>query len=112
MRYITEKEMWYLIKNEDRKTLADLAEHFDCTCEELYQYYSKVIKTETYRNYVGEKVDNLRTKRGLRRGKEIFGVGKVEHSTDKNEKEMPNVYTNFDTGDTYGYRILRSDKDV
>lgn len=102
MKQFTKKETRYLLKNEDRYTIAYFAKYFKCTPKEVYNYYNRITKTEEYRDFVETRIQFMRKERRFGRDK----VGDTNESGENREgslKGLPQIYHNTTTGDSIAY---------
>lgn len=48
MKYFSKKDKFFIMKNQDRITLGDLAKKFCCDWKEIYEVYGEILSTEEY----------------------------------------------------------------
>lgn len=73
MRKFTVDEAKFVIRNQSKLSLLELADELHCTTKEIEELYSLLLRTYTYRKYQQEKSDRCR----INLHKEVTNEGKL-----------------------------------
>lgn len=107
MRRLTDKEVDYLIENEDKCTIGAFAKLFGISPKEVYAVYDRITKTDRYKEKVAERTSNItgKIKRSIDEQNKI--VRKKPNIGSKISKRLPLIYISNDTYDRVSSNIMQ-----
>lgn len=105
MKRLTRKQVLFLIKNEDKLTLEELAHRFRCTCKDVYETYDRITDTAEYKRYVREKIDKMFKRRS---GKDeiLESIKQDRRNREKIEGELLRRNNSNNTNNSIAYDAI------
>ena len=87
MRKFTQEEIDFVVDNEEKMTLRELAKKFDCDWHDVYEAYGSVVGTPEFKSRADKIRKNLAEKKAKNRLKKILErLGKMYEKTRKDIK--------------------------
>ncbi len=120
MKKLTDKQILFLVENEDKYTLGEFAKEFNCSAKEVYQIYDKITKTDGYKEYVHNralKITGL-IEKGRKTREQIKRFNENRKNERKVDNRLPLIYVSNDTYDIfssttmYPYDNARDKQDI
>lgn len=79
MRTFDEADTMFILENDNKMSLAVMAEHFGCSPNELYEYYNKLLYNGRIRVHMQQKMKEYK------RQKELFQINNLMRKEGANE---------------------------
>lgn len=101
MKKLTEEQIDFLIKNDDRYTIGEFASCFKCSGKELYEIYDRITRTKRYQEYIQSRASRITEaiKNGGRKYEKMERSKENRRIARKVSDRLPLIYISNNTYD-------------